>query len=63
MGPEPGQVRNAVSNLLYRNVHTDLRQENEPDPLSPIMPVPFPVPVPCRMNEPEDVLTVQFILL
>ena len=34
------------------NVHIALRQEHEPDPLSPIVLVPFPVPVPCSVNKP-----------
>ena len=41
-------------NILYRNVHTGPRQES--DPLSPVMPVlfpvPVPVPVPCSVNKP-----------
>ena len=41
---------------LYGNVHTGLRQEQEPDQLSSITPVLFPVPVqvldPCSVNEP-----------
>ena len=43
---------------LYCTVHTALRQEQEPDPLSPIVlvpvPFPFPVPLPCSVNEPLE---------
>ena len=47
-------------NILYRNVHTGPRQGQEPNPFSPIVPVPFPVPapvpvpVPRRVNKPLD---------
>ena len=48
--------------ILYSNVHTGPRQEQELEPLSPIVPVPFPVPVlvtvPCSVNKP--LVTVAF---
>ena len=50
---EPGQGTGIgdgtrINGFLYImfNVHTALRQEQEPDQLSPIVLVPFPVPVP-----------------
>ena len=43
-------------NALHRDVHTAPRQGQEPDPLSPIVPVSFPIPVlamvPCSVNKP-----------
>ena len=42
--------------ILYRKVHTGLKQGNEPDPVFLIVPVPFLVPVqvpgPCIVNKP-----------
>ena len=43
-------------NISYRNVHTGPRQEQEPDQLSPIvplgpLPVPVPVLLPCSVNK------------
>ena len=43
------------SQYIYRNVHIGPRQEQELDPLSPIVPAPFPVPIPfpfpCCVNK------------
>ena len=51
-GLEPGQVQGTglgaigpYSSILYRNVQTGLRQGQEPDPLSAIVLVQFPLPV------------------
>ena len=45
------------SNILYRTVHTAPRPGMGPDPLSPIVlvpfPIPIPVPVPCSVNAPS----------
>ena len=35
-------------NILCRNVYTGSRQGHEPESLSPIVPVPFPVLFSCR---------------
>ena len=54
-GAELGQIQGPglmSPNILHRNVHTGPRQEQEPGPLSPIVPVPFPVPLPCSVNKP-----------
>ena len=57
--PEPGNGKGNNGFLYYMfTVHTALRQGQEPDPLSPIVlvpfpvPVPVPVPVPCSVNKP-----------
>ena len=34
--------------ILFRNVHSDPRQVQEPDLLSHFVPVPFPVPGPVQ---------------
>ena len=34
-----------IMNVLCSNVHTGLRQRRDQDPLFPVVPVPFPVPV------------------
>ena len=47
-------------NVLYRNVHTGLNRGSNQDPLFPIVPVqfsvPVPVPFPCSVNKPQGSL-------
>ena len=58
-----------INGFLYImfTVHTALRQGQEPDPLSPIVLVPFPVPVPvlvpCSVNKPLGLSGVPLPLL
>ena len=56
LGPE-----SMGSNMLWRNVHTGLRQGRYQDPLFPIVQVPFPVPpkvpVPCSVNKPYRIVS------
>ena len=50
-GEDPGLM---VHNKLYRNVHTVLRQGQEPGPIVShyISSIPCPTPVTCRTNKP-----------
>ena len=53
-GKRPGAMG---PNILYRNIHTGLRQGKEPESIVSIVllkfPVPVPVTFPCSVNKPS----------